>query len=203
MCAQCSQLSIAYTASGAEGMVASFLTAGYNETLGNYFCAQQSSLNPRCVVKPKCARDVSMALKVLRNSECMFALKGGGHTLALGGSNIEDGVVIDLELWNDIDIDVETYSVSIRPGARWQDVYKKLDALDLTIPGGRIADVGVAGLSLGGGISYFGPRTGWVCDNILEYEVRQAPFSFRVAVLTRIRDHHLVWRDLESDEERT
>lgn len=39
---------------------------------------------------------------------------------------------------------------SIGPGARWLDVYMKLDALSLTVAGGRAATVGVGGLVTGG-----------------------------------------------------
>lgn len=39
------------------------------------------------------------------------------------------------------------------------------------VPGGRSSTVGVGGLTLGGGISYFSPERGLVCDNAQEFEV--------------------------------
>jgi FAD/FMN-containing dehydrogenase len=39
------------------------------------------------------------------------------------------------------------------------------------ITGGRSSTVGVGGLTLGGGISYYSAEHGLVCDNILEFEV--------------------------------
>jgi len=41
-------------------------------------------------------------------------------------------------------------SVVVGPGNRWADVYLKLDALGIGIGGGRVARVGVGGLTLGG-----------------------------------------------------
>jgi hypothetical protein len=41
-------------------------------------------------------------------------------------------------------------SVSIGPGARWEDVYKRLDPLEIGVTGGRVGDVGVPGLITGG-----------------------------------------------------
>jgi FAD/FMN-containing dehydrogenase len=50
-------------------------------------------------------------------------------------------------------------------------VYAHLDPLRLSVAGGRAAQVGVGGLTTGGGISYFSPRYGWTCDTVLNFEV--------------------------------
>lgn len=39
------------------------------------------------------------------------------------------------------------------------------------VPGAEVSDVGVAGLRLGGGISFFAVRYGFVCDNIKNFEI--------------------------------
>ena len=62
-------------------------------------------------------------------------------------------------------------SVVIGPGNRWAGVYSQLDAKNLATSGGRVASVGVGGLTTGGGISFFSPRYGFVCDNVLNFEV--------------------------------
>ena len=69
------------------------------------------------------------------------------------------------------------------------DVYQKLDASNLAVAGGRSDLVGVGGLTTGGmylqslssnvdqsdffqgGISFFSPRKGFVCDNVQNYEI--------------------------------
>lgn len=38
----------------------------------------------------------------------------------------------------------------IGAGQKWINVYRKLDAMGLAVSGGRVATVGVAGLTLGG-----------------------------------------------------
>lgn len=79
---------------------------------------------------------------------------------------------------------------SVGAGASWLDVYLYLDGLGVAVAGGRNAAVGVGGLTLGGlssfplpephpmltcplvgGISYFAPREGWACDNVINFEV--------------------------------
>jgi FAD/FMN-containing dehydrogenase len=72
---------------------------------------------------------------------------------------------------NTISINPSHTIASIGGGAKWLDVYRYLDELGLSVAGGRNGDVGVGGLTLGGGISYFGPRVGWACDNVVNFEV--------------------------------
>ena len=42
-------------------------------------------------------------------------------------------------------------TVDIGTGLTWDGVYGALDPLNVTVPGGRVTGVGVAGFSLGGG----------------------------------------------------
>jgi len=62
--------------------------------------------------------------------------------------------------------------VSVGPGNRWLDVYTKLDQLGISVVGGRVEDIGVGGLTLGGGISFLSHRFGFASDNVNAYEVR-------------------------------
>lgn len=67
-----------------------------------------------------------------------------------GAANIQDGVTIDLGLMKDVTVSPNNTTVSVSSGARWQDIYSKLDAMNLSVVGGRVYDVGVGGLLLGG-----------------------------------------------------
>ena len=88
-----------------------------------------------------------------------------------GASNIAGGITIDLAELNEATINPNRNSVTVGPGNNWGDVYRKLEKEQKTVVGGRIADVGVGGLTLGGGISFFSNMYGWACDNIETYEV--------------------------------
>lgn len=44
----------------------------------------------------------------------------------VGANNIEEGVTIDLELLNAVTYSSETKIASLRPGARWTNVYTQL-----------------------------------------------------------------------------
>ncbi|PQE22132.1 oxidoreductase FAD-binding protein [Rutstroemia sp. NJR-2017a BBW] len=145
----------------------------YTASVDSYFSQQQAEVQPACIVSPKTAQDVSTAVKYLSNAghSCPFAVRSGGHTSWAGASNIEGGIDIDLRALNTIDLSPNHSTVSVGVGASWDMVYAKLDPLGLSVNGGRAASVGVGGLTLGGGISYFSPRYGWTCDTVTNFQV--------------------------------
>lgn len=51
---------------------------------------------------------------------------------------------------NQLTVSSDTSFVSFGPGLRWGDVYNALDPYGVSVIGGRIPHVGVAGLILGG-----------------------------------------------------
>jgi FAD/FMN-containing dehydrogenase len=102
---------------------------------------------------------------------CKFAIRSGGHTPYVGASNIENGVTLDLHYLSTVEYDAKKALVKVGPAATWNDVYDTLEPLNAMTSGGRSSTVGVGGLTLGGGISYFSPGRGLVCDNVIEFEV--------------------------------
>ncbi len=107
-------------------------------------------------------------------TQCEFAVKSGGHAAFSGASNINGGLTIDLIKLNQVTVSADQTQTSIGPGNRWVDVYNVLQPQGLSVIGGRVADIGVGGLTLGGGMSFFSGRYGWACDNVNTYEVCQS-----------------------------
>jgi FAD/FMN-containing dehydrogenase len=117
--------------------------------------------------------DVSKAISIISHiPDCNFAIKGQTHAPAAGFANIIDGVTIDMTSLSAVSVNKDNSVASVGAGASWLDVYKYLDPLGVTVAGGRNGAVGVGGLTLGGGISYFAPRVGWTCDTVVNFEVR-------------------------------
>lgn len=167
----------------------------YQASVASYW-SNLAQLSPTCIVQPITAEDISIAVKTLvkanKRTPCSFAVRGGGHTPWGGSSNIQNGVTIDLSLLNKVEYNRQKSTASIGPGTRWVDVYRVLDQLGVSVPGGRAGSVGVAGLTLGGedtalspqhptdglgGNSFFAARYGLVCDNVVNYEVRSSPID--------------------------
>jgi FAD/FMN-containing dehydrogenase len=133
-----------------------------------------------------------VVLLLSRLTQCPFAVKSGGHAAFAGASNIRGGITINFAKLNEVTLPSDKSIASVGPGNTWYDVYESLEPDNLTVIGGRVAAIGVGGLTLGGkdprshliqlliraltscsigGISFFSGKYGWACDNVYNYEV--------------------------------
>ncbi|KAI2621572.1 hypothetical protein GGS21DRAFT_380653 [Xylaria nigripes] len=133
--------------------------------------SQAAQLDPSCTFEPSNAQDVSGALAVLIRDNAKFAVRGGGHMPVPGASNIDNGVLISLNAMRTTQLTKNNTVAQVGPGMRWGEVYEWIKDYGLGVSGGRFAPVGVSGLLLGGGISFFGPRFGWASNMVENYEV--------------------------------
>ena len=115
-----------------------------------YWSNQQAETRPVCRVAPTKAEQVAASLLVTTYFQCPFAVKSGGHAAFAGASNIEGGVTIDLVNLSQVNVSSDKTLTQVGAGNRWLDVYSKLDPQQLSVVGGRVADIGVGGLTLGG-----------------------------------------------------
>jgi FAD/FMN-containing dehydrogenase len=143
----------------------------YDAFTGDYWSAMQAAVTPRCVFKPTSPLEVSSLVLLSRLTQCPFAVKGGGHAAYAGASSIDGGITVSMEKLNKVQPAADKKTADIGPGNRWVDVYTTLEKSNLGVVGGRMAPVGVPGLVLGGGISFFSNLRGWACDNVESYEV--------------------------------
>lgn len=144
----------------------------YKATLTSYFSPQVSAVHPQCFITPKTVEDVSRAVEKMRANGGEFAVRGGGHQWFPGAASAgRAGATIDMRGLNSVKVSEDMSIVTVGAGATWDAVYETLDALGLSAAGGRVAGVGLGGLTTGGGISYFGPREGWTCDQVISFEV--------------------------------
>lgn len=153
----------------------------------NSFWSLYSKVEPAIIVCPTSAQVVSTVLKTLTNAGQPFAVRSGGHTQWTGANNIQGGVTIDLQYLNQIKFDKDTEVVDIGPGARWKEVYTELETHGRLVAGGRNGKVGVGGLLLGGGLTFFTGRRGFACDDVLSYEVVLA--DGRIIIADASNDH--------------
>ncbi|KAG6004280.1 hypothetical protein E4U43_000772, partial [Claviceps pusilla] len=144
-----------------------------------YWSQQQQRTLPACRFTPESAIDVSLAVLTARVTRCVFAVKSGGHAAFAGASNIDGGLAIDLQALNRISLSADRKQTSVGAGNLWNHVYDKLSPMNLTVIGGRVSGIGIGGLTLGGGMSFFSNRHGWACDNVHSYEIVLADGSIR------------------------
>ncbi|EME88487.1 uncharacterized protein MYCFIDRAFT_3272, partial [Pseudocercospora fijiensis CIRAD86] len=144
----------------------------YNDSLTSYWSDRATDVKPNCIFRPTIDQEVAQAVKILAsNTHCKFAIRGGGHFGWPKAANIEDGITLDLSSLDSISVSEGKTVTTVGGGAYWNQVYSYLDAMNLNCAGGRYATVGVGGLTLGGGISFFSPRLGWVADTVKSFDI--------------------------------
>lgn len=98
-------------------------------------------------------------------------------------ANIDStGVLISSTKLTTLSLSADKQTLSVGPGPRWGDVYVYLASTGTgkMVVGGRYSPVGVPGLLLGGGISFYSNEFGFASSNgnIRAIEVRILPPFF-------------------------
>ncbi|PGH08073.1 hypothetical protein AJ79_06073 [Helicocarpus griseus UAMH5409] len=162
----------------------------YKDENENYWSPTTYS-NPACVFVPSNADQVAGAVKVLANSDIKFAVRGGGHMPIRGYANTDGGVLIAFTKMDQIELSEDKSSVSVGPGQKWGSVYNYLELHGLIALGGRVGLVGVPGLLLGGGISFYSNQHGFASDNVVAFEVVLA--SGKIVTASAEKHSDLFW----------
>lgn len=146
-------------------------TTAYNQFTGSFWSEQQEEARPHCIFKPAVDTDVSVMVLLSRVTRCPFAAKCGGHAAFKGASNSPGGITLWFKDLNEVSLNHDKSIVTVGTGNLWGQVYEALEPYGLTALGGRASDIGVGGLTTGGGISYYSNLYGWVLDNVESFEV--------------------------------
>jgi hypothetical protein len=145
---------------------------------------------PALVLQPKTAGDVATGIGFARDHGLLLSIKGGGHNIA-GTSLAEGGLTLDMSLMCDVTVDPEARLVHVGSGCRLRDVDRATQQHGLATVLGFISEVGVAGLTLGGGFGYLMRRFGWAVDNLEEVQIVTADGKVRIA--SRAQHPELFW----------
>ena len=125
-------------------------------------------VRPRLVVLCRSVSDVTRAMKYAVTTGDRIAVRGGGHCFA--GRSSTDGIVLDMSGLDGISVAAHGVA-TIGAGARLGQVYAALHAYGRTLPAGCGPTVGIAGLTLGGGIGLLGREHGLTCDRLVGAQV--------------------------------
>lgn len=132
--------------------------------------------------------DVQACVEAAAASDTPIAARSGGHSYA-GFSTPDASLVVDLAGLSGVRVDGG--SVTIGAGARLIDVYGALAAAGQALPGGSCPSVGIAGLTLGGGIGVLARKHGLTCDHLTAATVVTSDGQARVVSATASPD--LFW----------
>jgi FAD/FMN-containing dehydrogenase len=145
-------------------------------------------VRPRLLIRCHSEADVATGIRYARESGLPVVPRGGGHCFA--GRSSTDGIVLDLADLSHISI-TDGRLATIGAGARLALVYAELHRHGRTVPAGCGGTVGIAGLTLGGGIGLLGRTYGLTCDRLVGARVVLA--DGRVVDCTADREPDLFW----------
>lgn len=150
--------------------------------------ARFHDVRPAAIVGCASTRDVTRALAFARHSGTHIVPRGGGHCFA--GWSSTTGLVLDLSHLDSVTVCPDGRA-RIGAGARLAPVYDGLHRARRTLPAGCGPMVGIAGLTLGGGLGLLGRRHGLTCDALLSAQVVLA--DGRVVDCDHDREPELFW----------
>jgi FAD/FMN-containing dehydrogenase len=145
---------------------------------------------PDVVVRPISTGDVADALLYAKQEGMLVTVRGGGHNLA-GLTQARNGLLIDMRRLNAVERVGKTPRVRIGGGATWGRVAKALEPEGLALTAGDTADVGVAGLTLGGGIGWMVREYGLAVDSLVAAELVTA--EGKILQLSEDENPELFW----------
>ena len=125
---------------------------------------------PALIARCADANDVVRSVRFAREHELAVAVRGGGHNIA-GNCVCDGGLMIDLSQMKGIRVDPERRTARAQPGLTLGEFDRHTQAHGLATTMGIASEVGIAGLTLGGGYGWLAGRYGLACDNLLSVEL--------------------------------
>lgn len=135
---------------------------------------------PALVAQPVDTRGVGRALALAQHDGYEVAVKSGGHSIA-GFGTTDGGLLISLAAFDRIDVDPEGRTATVGGGVRAGALTTATCERGLIVPLGDSPDVGVGGLTLGGGIGWLSRRLGLTLDSLESADVVLADGSLVTA----------------------
>ena len=124
---------------------------------------------PLAVATASTPDHVRACVEVARASALPIAARSGGHSYA-GYSTPDRALVVDLAGMSRVDVREDGTAV-VGAGARLIDVYRALARAGRSLPAGTCPTVGIAGLTLGGGLGVLSRKYGLTCDKLLSADL--------------------------------
>ena len=135
---------------------------------------------PAATAVPESAAGVIAAVSFARDHGLRVAAQSTGHSAAPLGP-LDDTVLIKTQRMRQVRIDPAARTARAEAGAVWADVIGPASGHGLTGLAGSSPNVGVAGYTLGGGMSWLGRAYGLSANNVEKFEVVTADGRFRCA----------------------
>jgi FAD/FMN-containing dehydrogenase len=133
---------------------------GYEEARRGWSASVEQ--RPALIARARGRGDVARAVRFAAENGLPVGVRGTGH----GQVDFEGHLLVDTSAMRGVTIDAENRRARVEAGATWGDVHRASDPFGLAAPAGQAAGVGVAGLTLGGGIGWLVRRYGATSDSL-------------------------------------
>ncbi|KAH9995153.1 FAD-binding domain-containing protein [Xylariaceae sp. FL0662B] len=137
----------------------------------SYLSTFESDLSPACIFLPQSKEEVAAFVRTIQPfvGDVQFAIRAAGRQPLPGCANVQDGITVDLRSLKGIDL--RDGRVRVAAGELWGSVYEYLKPRGFGVTGGTSATCGIGGLATQGGLSFYSTREGFICDNVVNFEV--------------------------------
>jgi FAD/FMN-containing dehydrogenase len=143
---------------------------------------------PALIARARDTAGVVAVVRYARERGLALSVRGGGHSTA--GLAVADGaLMLDLSAMKAVHVSPRDRVAVAAAGLTWGELDAATQAHGLATTGATVSSVGVAGMTLGGGIGRLDRLVGLSCDNLLDAEVVTADGR----VLTASEHPDLLW----------
>jgi FAD/FMN-containing dehydrogenase len=128
---------------------------------------------PAGIALPRSADDVGEVVRSAAAGGKRIAAQRTGHNAAPLGS-LADTVLLRTAGLDGVQIDGDAGTARVGAGALWADVVPRASELGLATLHGSSPNVGIAGYTIGGGVSFYGRKHGLACNRVTAIELVNA-----------------------------
>jgi len=133
------------------------------------FSPRFDNIRPAAVAYCVSPADVQACLSFVRQFGLPFAPRAGGHSYA--GYSTSNGLVLDVSRMSTVTVNADARTITVGAGTPLINVYAALAQYSLVLPAASCSTVGIAGVTLGGGVGVLSRKFGLTCDNLLAAQV--------------------------------
>jgi len=143
---------------------------------------------PALVAEAETPADVRAAVVAAQEHDLPFAVQATGH-----GTHVpaDGALLLKTSAMAEVLVDPDRRIARVGPGARWGEVIAAAAPFGLAPLSGTSPSVGVAGYTLGGGLSWLSRKHGFAADSLLRADVVTADGAIVTASADRSAD--LLW----------
>ena len=125
---------------------------------------------PALIIRAADSADVALAVSLARTEGLELAIRGGGHSFA-GHGTTDGGLVLDMSRMRALHVDPQRRIAWAQAGLTAGQYTAETARHRLTTGFGDTGSVGIAGLTLGGGIGWLVRKHGLTIDDLLAVEL--------------------------------